>query len=67
MSPVAGIFSPISEPPVTVTVGSALGFVRAGADEIPVVSPFAGELIAMVAVEGERLEPYQRVAWLRAA
>lgn len=67
VSPVAGVFSPPPEWPTTVTVGSPLGFVQAGADQIPIVSPFNGELIDIVAVEGERLEPYQRVAWLRAA
>lgn len=67
VSPVAGVFSSIGELPPSVTVGMHVGFVRAGTDEIPVVSPFAGELIDVVAIDGERLEPFQRVAWLRAA
>lgn len=67
VAPVAGVFSPLPEPPTTVTVGSPLGFVQAGPDRIAVLSPFAGEIVDVVAVEGERLEPYQRVAWLRAA
>ena len=67
VSPVAGVFTPLLEQPVTVAVGSPLGYVQAGSDVITVTSPFAGEVVAVVAVEGERLEPYQRVAWLRAA
>lgn len=67
MSPVAGVFSPEPNMPEMVTVGSPLGYVQAGADRVPVLSPFAGRLMAMSAVAGERLEPYQRVAWLRAA
>ena len=55
------------EQPEMVTVGSSLGYVQAGADQVPVVSPFAGRLMAIDAVAGERLEPYQRIAWLRAA
>jgi hypothetical protein len=67
VSPVAGVFAAIETLPRTVTAGSHIGFVRAGAEQVPVVSPFDGELIDVVAVDGERLEPYQRVAWLRAA
>lgn len=63
VSPVAGVFTAIDELPPTVTAGSLVGFVN----DVPVVSPFDGELIDVVAVHGERLEPYQRVAWLRAA
>lgn len=67
VSPVAGVFSPVPDLPELVTVGSPLGYVQAGAEQVPVLSPFAGRLMAMSAVAGERLEPYQRVAWLRAA
>ena len=67
VSPVAGVFSPRPDLPEMVVVGSPLGYVQAGAEQVPVLSPFAGRLMAMSAVAGERLEPYQRVAWLRAA
>lgn len=67
VSPVAGVFVPLHEQPVTVAVGSPLGYVLAGSDVHTVVSPFAGVLVDVVAVEGERLDTYQRVAWLRAA
>ena len=67
VSPVAGVFSALTDLPGVVTAGMAVGFVRAGVEHVPVVSPFDGELVDVVALEGERLEPYQRVAWLRAA
>ena len=67
VSPVAGIFSPLPDQPSTIAVGAPLGYVQAGTETFVVVSPFAGELVDVVAVAGERLGPFQRVAWLRAA
>jgi predicted deacylase len=63
VSPIAGVFAPLADLPDVVTVGSPLGFVN----DVPVVSPFDGVLAGMDALAGERLEPYQRVAWLHAA
>jgi hypothetical protein len=63
VSPVAGVFSTAGEVPPTLTAGTLVGYVN----DIPIISPFDGELVDVVAVDGERLEPYQRVAWLRAA
>ena len=63
VSPVAGVFSVLDELPPAVTAGTLVGYVN----DVPIVSPFDGELVDVVAVHGERLEPYQRVAWLRAA
>lgn len=67
VSPVAGVFSRRPDLPELVTVGAALGYVQVGTEQVPVLSPFAGRLIAIDAVDGERLVPYQRVGWLRAA
>jgi hypothetical protein len=67
VSPVAGVFSPLVDQPSTIAVGAPLGYVQTSTETITVVSPFAGELVDVVAVAGERLEPFQRVAWLRAA
>lgn len=67
VSPVAGVFSRRSDMPEVVSVGSPLGYVQTGGEQVPVLSPFAGLLMAIDAVDGERLEPYQRVGWLRAA
>ena len=62
VSPAAGVFSPV---PVTgeLLAGTTIGFVG----ETPVVSPFAGILVALDAVDGERLARHQRVGWLRAS
>ena len=63
VSPTAGVFAPLAPMPESVTVGSPLGFVN----DVPVLSPFAGVLAGVDALAGERLEPFQRVAWLHAA
>jgi hypothetical protein len=55
VSPSAGVFTPVTDMPATVEVGSTLGFIH------------AGHLVSRVASDGERLAPHQRVAWLRAA
>jgi len=67
VSPVAGVFTPIDELSTTVEVGSTLGFIDRGGEAVPVVSPFRGRLMSVVATGGERLAPHQRVAWLRVA
>jgi hypothetical protein len=38
-----------------------------GREQVPVTSPFAGELMAVVAVAGERVAEHDRLAWMRAA
>jgi len=67
VSPVAGVFSPVEAISADVEVGSTLGFVESGGQSVPVVSPFRGRLMSVVATGGERLTPHQRVAWLRAS
>lgn len=67
VSPGPGVFSPLPDLPEELDVGTTLGFVRSCDRELPVVSAFRGRLVSMVAVAGERLEQYQRVAWLRAS
>jgi len=67
VSPVAGVFTPIGDAVRRITAGATVGVVRCGPDEVPVVSPFDGELVDVCAAAGERLEPFQRIAWLRVA
>ena len=68
VSPGSGVFSPRLDVPHDLEVGTTLGYLSStGGAEVPVVSPFRGRLMSMVAVAGERLEQYQRVAWLRAS
>jgi [acyl-carrier-protein] S-malonyltransferase len=67
VSPAAGVFVPLAALDLDLEAGSTLGFVQTGADEVPVVSPFRGRLMSVVATSGERLTLHQRVAWLRAS
>jgi [acyl-carrier-protein] S-malonyltransferase len=66
ISSAAGIFQPSPECPAVespLEVGSLLGTV--GTTEIR--SPFAGELMGLLAHPGERVQVAQPIAWLRAA
>jgi len=68
VSPAAGIFAVVKDLVSTVVAaGTTIGFVQAGDEAVPVQSPFAGHLVALDAVDGERLTRHQRVAWLRCA
>ncbi len=68
ISPCAGVFQPATangEPPVegaAIEVGTAIG--RVGEQDVR--SPFAGCLMGMLALPGERVQSGQPVAWLRA-
>jgi len=69
ISPCAGIFQPTGASAAAVaegepvTVGTILGHVG----DIEVRSPFAGWLMGMLALPGERVQTGQPVAWLRAS
>ena len=67
VSPAAGVFAASELAAGLITAGTTIGFVLAGGSSVPVVSPFDGHLVAVDAVEGERLTRHQRIAWLRAA
>jgi biotin carboxyl carrier protein len=70
ISPCAGIFDVPSGPAGTsagppgalVEIGDLLGLVSG----TEVRSPFAGELMGVIAHPGERVQPGQPIAWLRA-
>jgi predicted deacylase len=66
VSPAAGVFKAAHDLPEEIEAGTALGTLEAGGRSVAVVSPFRGRLGGMVALSGERLQPHQRVAWLRA-
>ena len=65
VSPAAGVFTPATElaPGFELTPGTVLGMV--GDHEVR--SPFAGILVGVLAVEGERVTTSQPIAWLRTA
>jgi len=66
VSPAVGVYEPVGGPGL-VEAGDVIGHVAvAGADSVPVRSPFGGQLMA-VAWSGERVLHRQRIAWLRAA
>ena len=67
VSPVAGVFVPAELPPRRVDIGSTLGYVLTGGASVPVISPWTGDVVAIDALDGERLTQHQRVAWLRCA
>lgn len=67
VSPAAGIFARAHLPEPVVTAGTTIGFVHAGTDTFPVEVPWDGHLVAVDAVDGERLTRHQRIAWLRAS
>ena len=63
VSPAAGIFTaqPDCEPGSSIAVGHLIG--QVGDHEVR--SPFAGELMGVLALEGERVMTSQPIAWLR--
>jgi 1-acyl-sn-glycerol-3-phosphate acyltransferase len=64
VSPVAGVFTPLTPEGAHVEVGQRIGQVCTRSTVVPVCTPFTGQLVAMTAVEGERVDRCQRVAWL---
>jgi [acyl-carrier-protein] S-malonyltransferase len=65
VSPAAGVFTPATDlaPGFVLSPGTVLGLVG----EQEVRSPFAGILVGVLAVEGERVTTSQPIAWLRTA
>jgi len=63
VSPSAGVFSPSSDclPGTNILVGHKLG--KVGSRDV--VSSFSGEVIGVLALEGERVKSSQPIAWLR--
>jgi biotin carboxyl carrier protein len=65
VSPVAGVFTPLTNDGAQVEAGQRIGRVGTLSAVVDVCTPFTGELVAMTAWEGERVDRCQRVAWLR--
>jgi [acyl-carrier-protein] S-malonyltransferase len=63
VSPGAGVFTPVHDvaPGDRIDAGRLLGTVGA----VEVRSPFSGEVMGFIAVEGERVASSQPIAWLR--
>ncbi len=68
VAPSVGIFRPsVVADGAVVDAGEEIGVVEGLGVSIPVLSPFRGMLIGMLAFPGERLREGQPVAWLRVA
>jgi [acyl-carrier-protein] S-malonyltransferase len=65
VSPAAGVFTPA--PDVEAGLDLAPGTVLGKVGDHEVRSPFAGTLVGMLAVDGERVTTSQPIAWLRSA
>ena len=72
IAPVTGTFFPAftevsAEHPGVVAVGDEIGVLVQSGDKHPVISPFTGQLMGMLAMSGERVRAHQPVAWLTTA
>jgi biotin carboxyl carrier protein len=70
VAPSTGIFHRLAGPvPASdgdmINRGDVIGAVQSLGASTPVQSPFDGVLVAILAIEGERLRPGQPVAWVR--
>jgi 1-acyl-sn-glycerol-3-phosphate acyltransferase len=65
VSPVAGVFTPLTAEGTFIEVGQRIGQVCTRTAVVPVCTPFTGDLVAMAAWDGERVDRRQRVAWVR--
>lgn len=67
VSPASGVFVPTETDP-ELDEGAVIGMVAGtGSSRVPVVAPFAGRLVSMYALLGERVAQHDRIAWMRAA
>ena len=66
VSPASGVFVPVHRPSSTVEVGATIGLIRSADTEVPLVSPFGGEVVSIDAVAGQRIMLHERVGWMRA-
>ena len=66
-SPAAGTFVPIEPVPDHVSCNTLLGHIRSASTVVEVRSRFQGRLVEIVAAPGQRLQPFERIAWLRVA
>ena len=70
VAPSMGVFTPAAPKVVTtegelVEAGQEIGTIDSSGTPIPVLSPFTGFLMGMLAHAGERLRQGEPVAWLR--
>ncbi len=67
VSPAVGRYEPV-EHAAELEAGDVIGHVTVSGDaRVPVLSPFRGRVVEVVAWHGERVAHRQRIAWLRVA
>ncbi|MDQ1511815.1 MAG: hypothetical protein QOG50_3659 [Actinomycetota bacterium] len=68
VAPVVGVFRPHDVADgVELSAGDEIGVVEGPGTSCPILSPFGGTLMGMLAHPGERLRSGQPIAWLRVA
>ena len=70
VAPGVGIFRPdttVRGEGFELRAGDEIGFMEGPGTRCPVLSPFGGTLVGMLAHNGERLRSGQPIAWLRVA
>ena len=67
VSPRSGVFRAVRDGRGAVLRGDTIGHVHGPGTATPVESAFCGELMGMLAHEGERVREGQPIAWLRSA
>jgi len=66
VAPTVGVFRPVDLPANSrVEPGQTIGLVEGPGTVTIVASPFAGQLVGVLAHPGERLREGQPIAWLR--
>lgn len=66
-SPAAGTFVPLGRAPHRVEIDEVVGHVQTSDALLEVRSAFRGDLVEVVASAGQRVQPHERIAWLRVA
>lgn len=66
-SPAAGTFMPLGSAPGQVEVDDVVGHVQTSDSLVAIRSAFRGRVIEVLAAAGQRVQPHERIAWLRVA
>lgn len=66
-SPAAGTFMPLGRELRHVDVDDLVGHVQTSGSLVAIRSAFRGLVVEVVASPGQRVQPHERIAWLRVA
>ena len=65
VAPATGVFRGDALVGTELERGAQVGILESSGERHPVVSPFSGHIVRIVAHDGDRLRPGEPVAWLR--